>query len=206
MSISDISLTHHRNGGKAKDSIRNKNFLSHELFLEYLTMIEPMLSQIDAIMLEFEYLNREKMKSLDCFLDALDAFLRFVPQETPLAIETRNGNYLKKEYFQFLKEKHVMHVFSEKLYMPHIYEVYEKFGNLLIEKSVMRLIGGDRGEMEKKTNKQWNEIVDPKDEIEYIADMAKDMIDRGFGVTINVNNHYEGSAPLTMEKLSSWLS
>ena len=54
--------------------------------------------------------------------------------EIPLAIETRNKNYLKRAYFQFLQERHVMHVFSEKLYMPHIYKVYEDFDGLPLER------------------------------------------------------------------------
>lgn len=201
-----ISLTHQRTRGKAKELISNPTFLSNELFLEFLEAVEPMAKRIDAHMLEFEYLNKQKMKSLDHFLNALDRFLHFVPRDIPLAIETRNKNYLKHEYFQFLREKRLIHVFSEKLYMPHVYEVYEEFGDLLIDKTVLRLLGGDRKEMENKTDNQWNAIVEPRDDLTRIAEMAKHMIKRGTNVTINVNNHYEGSAPLTIERLLALLS
>lgn len=201
-----ISLTHQRTRGKSKEQISNPTFLSNELFLEFLEVVEPMAKRIDAHMLEFEYLNKQKMKSLDHFLSALDGFLHFVPRDIPLAIETRNKNYLQREYFQFLREKQLIHVFSEKLYMPHIYEVYEEFGDLLIDKTVLRLLGGDRKEMENKTDNQWNAIVEPRDDLPRIAEMAKHMIKREINVTINVNNHYEGSAPLTIERLLALLS
>ena len=35
--------------------------------------------------------------------------------------------------------------------------------------------------------------------------MALDIASRGHGVTINVNNHYEGSAPLTIEMMQGML-
>jgi uncharacterized protein YecE (DUF72 family) len=196
-----ISLTHKRNRSSASELISNPTFLSNDLFHDYLRAVEPMSKQIDAHMLEFEYLNKKKMNSLDKFLRALDVFLHSVPQDIPLGIETRNKNYLKREYFQFLQEKNVMHVFSEKQYMPHIYTVYEDFGDLLTDNTVIRLLGGDRRKIETLTNKEWTTIVEPKDDLIHIAEMTKDMIDRGINVTINVNNHYEGSAPRTIEKL-----
>ena len=54
---------------------------------------------------------------------------------------------------------------------------------------------------EKKTKGQWSEIVEPKDDLERIADMIRE-ISRDLPVTVNVNNHYEGSAPKTINRLS----
>jgi len=66
---------------------------------------------------------------------------------------------------------------------------------------VIRLLGGDRIEIENKTNEQWNTIIKPKPNKEAIVTMARDITHRGHMVTINVNNHYEGSAPLTIEAM-----
>ncbi len=194
----DISLTHKRNRG-SKELIPNPDFLSPELFYRYLERIKPMLPQTDAVMLEFEYLNRDKMKGVDEFMLALDAFVDNVPTDIPLAIETRNKNYLTKGYFQFLKEKHLIHVFSEKLYLPHIFEIYEEFGELITGTSVIRLLGGDRKEIEEKTEGQWNQIVDEKTGKSKIVDMSKNILYRGGKVILSINNHYEGSAPKTAE-------
>lgn len=192
----DISLTHKRNRG-SKGLIPNPSFLSPELFARYIQRIEPMLPQIDAVMLEFEYLNKDKMKSVEDFMKAIDGFMPSVPRGVPLAIETRNKNYLVEEYFQFLKAKSIIHVFSEKLYMPHVYEVYEKFGTCIGGTSVIRLLGGDRGEIEKATGEQWNKIVDEKADKARIAEFSRDIVIKGGKVVININNHYEGSAPIT---------
>jgi uncharacterized protein YecE (DUF72 family) len=56
--------------------------------------------------------------------------------------------------------------------------------------------------MEKATGESWNRIVAPKDnELSAIVAMVNDMRGRGMTVYLNVNNHYEGSAPLTIERL-----
>jgi len=192
----DVSLTHKRNR-ESKELIPNPSFLSPEVFSEYIQRIEPMLPQVDAVMLEFEYLNKDKMKSVDDFMKAIDAFVANVPQTIPLAIETRNKNYLVDDYFRFLKEKHLIHVFSEKLFMPHVYEVYEKYGQYVEGTSVIRLLGGDRAVIEKATGEQWNKLVDEKPDKMRIADMSRDIKYKGGRVIININNHYEGSAPIT---------
>jgi uncharacterized protein YecE (DUF72 family) len=198
---SAISLTHFRNRDKTKELVPNPDFLSKDLFTTFLEVVEPMAGRIDAMMLQFEYLNRRKMPSLDHFLEALDRFTEGLPEGVPMAIETRNKNYLKSAYFEFLKEKGLMHVFSEKLYMPHVYDVYEEFGGEIEGGAVIRLLGGDRKEIEDKTGKSWDRIVEPRADLGRIADIALDMVKREIDVTVNVNNHYEGSAPLTIEKL-----
>jgi len=196
-----ISLTHRRKRKGEKVLRENPDFLSADLFSEFLEAVAPMADRLDAVMLQFEYLNRKKMASLDHFLRALESFAKNVPKEVPLAIETRNSNYIHEEYFQFLREKNLIHVFSEKIYMPHVYEVYERFSGLLAGGAVIRLMGGDRKSIEKQTGKEWNRVVEPKEDLEEVAAMAVDIAEQGMGLTVNVNNHYEGSAPLTIEKL-----
>lgn len=194
----DLSLMHKRNRG-SKELTPNLSFLSPELFVAYLERIAPLLPQTQAVMLEFEYLNKDKMRDVGAFMEALDPFVAASPPAVPLAIETRNKNYLTREYFQFLKERGLIHVFSEKLYMPHVYEIYEKFGDLISGTSVIRLLGGDRAEIERATGEKWDRIVDPKPDKDLIVDMTKDIKFHGGRVVISINNHYEGSAPKTAE-------
>jgi len=201
----DISLTHKRNRG-SKEPIPNPDFLSSGLFAKYLDLTKPMLPQIDAIMLEFEYLNRDKMKSVDEFMKTLDDFVGSVPQSLPLAVETRNKNYLTKEYFQFLQAKGLIHVFSEKIHMPHIYEVYQDFGGYISGTSILRLLGGDRKEIEDITKGKWNAKVAPKTDKDRIVGMSKDLLNKGAKLVININNHFEGSAPLTADFFTGALS
>lgn len=198
----NITLTHGRTHGKANKSlIPNPSFLNPEVFDRYLKAIEMMLPQIDALELEFEYLNQEKMSGLDTFLRHLEIFVSAIPSGLPIAIETRNKNYLSHEYFQFLRDHRLAPVLCEKIYMPHIYEVIERYGDMFGDLVVIRLLGGDRREIEAKTKGIWNSIVEPKEQDlgrihQVIATMPS-----GKRVIVSVNNHYEGSAPLTIERL-----
>lgn len=48
----------------------------------------------------------------------------------------------------------------------------------------------------------WDKLVAPRDEeLASIAVMVQDLLAAGPDVYLNVNNHYEGSAPLTIERL-----
>lgn len=66
----------------------------------------------------------------------------------------------------------------------------------------MRLHGPDRQGIEERTGGLWGEIVDPKDDglkatVSIIGENARE----GIRTVVNVNNHYEGCAPLTIQKL-----
>lgn len=205
--LQGVTLTHLRTPGVTDETPRpNPDFLSAELFAKYIAALHPMLPRIDAIELEFEYLNRTKMASLDVFLEQLDAFFGRIEKKLPLAVETRNSNYLHNEYFALLKARNVAHVFSEKLYMPHIYDVYDRFGDLLADRVVVRLLGGDRKEMEERTGGRWDVRLEEKADLRKIAAMALDMERRGKDLYFYVNNHYEGSAPRTIEALEKLLA
>jgi hypothetical protein len=65
---------------------------------------------------------------------------------------------------------------------------------------VIRLHGPDRKGIEKKTDKRWNEIVALRDnELARVAEMTRDLLSQGIDV------YYEGSAPLTIERIKELL-
>jgi uncharacterized protein YecE (DUF72 family) len=60
--------------------------------------------------------------------------------------------------------------------------------------------------VEEKTNNIWNKIVELKDEeLNIIREIIYSLTQKDVDLYINVNNHYEGSAPLTIEKLKQHL-
>lgn len=200
-----ITLTHARKKAADGSLTPNRDFLSVDLFNQFIKNIEPVLGNMGAIIFEFEYLNKQKMDSADEFMGLITSFLEKAPRDLPYAIEIRNPNYFSDSYFSFLNEHKLIPVLTEKLYMPHIYETYAKYRNVLQDTVVIRLLGGDRLAIEKKTNDTWNMIVEPKTgDIQQIVTMIKDMLQR-LTVIINVNNHYEGSAPKTIEMIVSLL-
>jgi len=69
------------------------------------------------------------------------------------------------------------------------------------------LMGPDRAGIEREAGKKWDKVVAPKDEsIEGVVGVVREQVDRGREVYVNVNNHYERCAVLTIEKLVEGLA
>jgi uncharacterized protein YecE (DUF72 family) len=204
-----ITLTHfYKQAPKEFAEKPNPHFLSGKIMKSFLKSLDPLKGKIGVIMFEFEYLNKDKMPSLDAFFNLLGPFLRTLPTDYSFSIETRNPNFLKSDYFAFLKEHNVGHVFVDGYYMPSAASVFGKHGtdSLPAKNVVIRLLGSDRQGIEKKTRKRWTQIVDPRDKtIAEIADMVLKLIPEKFDVYANFNNHLEGSAPLSVSKFISAL-
>ncbi len=201
-----ITLTHFYRKKKSDPPVKNPYFLSPTLFAQVLDTLTPMKAQIAALMFQFEYLNKQKMRDQYEFHQALKTFFAQVDRSVPYAIETRNPWYLNRRYFEFLLEEGLSCVFLEGYYMPPIVEVYNKHRQLIRGTTVIRLHGGDRKEIEEKSGEQWNRIwEDRQAELRAVVDMIKDLQSSGVDVYVNVNNHYEGSAPLTIRRLEALL-
>ena len=203
-----ITLSHFYTHGKAKGAPLEPNpfFLSVELFQQFLKTIAPLKNNIGALMFQFEYLNRQKMSSQGEFLNRFEQFVQQLPDNIPYAIETRNPNYLNEHYFRFLNRNRLSHVFVQGYYMPPITEVFQKYRDFIREFTIIRLMGDDRPGIELRAGNKWDKIVDKRDnELPGIVEMVRELESRGVMVFMNVNNHYEGSAPLTIKKIMEML-
>lgn len=184
------------------DLTPNPGFLSVDLFHSFLSSLQPMRDHLGPLMFQFEYLNRQKMDSMEQFLKQFGEFIKKIPDHYDYAVELRNPNYLKEDYFQFLKTHGISHVFVQGYYMPSIFELYDRYGDYIENETVIRLLGADRSGIEERAGGKWDRIVDSKDdELRYLRTMLSHLRDRHVSVYLNVNNHYEGSAPLTIEKI-----
>jgi uncharacterized protein YecE (DUF72 family) len=138
-------------------------------------------------------------------LEFQDLFSRFIssgPRHYTYALEIRNPNYLNEKYFSFLNQNNLKVVFMQGYYMPDIVETYNLYQEYVKELTVIRLMGRDRKGMEARTRGEWDRIVEPKDEeLENITSMIRHLRSEDVKVHINVNNHYQGSAPRTITKL-----
>jgi uncharacterized protein YecE (DUF72 family) len=86
--------------------------------------------------------------------------------------------------------------------MPSIFDLYKKHREQIKDMAVIRLHGPDRQGIEKVTGKEWSQVVAPKDEeISTLVKMLAYMESRGVQTFTFVNNHFEGSAPRTIEKI-----
>lgn len=179
----------------------NEHFLGIDLLNRFLERLSPLGEKLGPVMFQFEYLNRRKMPSKEAFLERFGEFVDRAPAGFQYAIETRNPNYLSREFFEFLKARSLGYVYIEGYYMPPIREVFERHHPATADYNVIRLHGGDRLEMEETSGEVWNRIVAPKpDGIEAAARIVADNTRRGITTFLNVNNHFEGSAPLTIER------
>lgn len=201
-----ISLSHFYRKSRNESLEENPDFLSVELFERFLETLAPMHLLLGPLMLQFEYLNKQKIPAQGVFLDRLAAFLDGIPRDFPIGIESRNPNYLNRAYFDLLAEKQVHHVFLQGYYMPPVTEVFAKSGRPATDETVIRLHGPDRKGIEEKTGGDWSQRLETREEeLQSVAEMTNALLVQGVDVYLNVNNHFEGSAPRTIERLRELL-
>jgi uncharacterized protein YecE (DUF72 family) len=198
-----ITLTHFYNKNKTEELRLNPYFLNTEHFAKFITALKPIEKNIGVLMFQFEYLNKQKLSGLTEFIDRVESFIETLDNKFVYGIEIRNPNYLNKTFFDFLDRNKLAMVFLQGYYMPPIWQVFNEYKEQIRSKTVIRLHGPDRSGIEKKTGNIWNQIVDPKDnELEKIAEMINFLKNNNVDTYVNVNNHFEGNAPLTIQKIN----
>ena len=202
-----VTLTH-LYGKKTDPLVANPSFLAPSLLAMFVRLLEPLHDVLGPIMFQFEYLNRRKMASQDDFERQFAAFVKQIPSGYPYALEVRNANYMNAAFYQFLLQRKLIPVLLQGYWMPPVWEVYAAQRALIVQQAtvVLRLLGPDRKGIEALAGKEWGQIVAPKDdELPEIVAVVRDLLNEGVNVYVNVNNHYEGSAPLTIRRLEALL-
>jgi uncharacterized protein YecE (DUF72 family) len=197
-----ITLTHFYRKIKTNPLEVNPYFLSTELFETFVNTLKPMHSKIGLLMFQFEYLNKQKMSSQSEFIEKFSEFIEKCNPDFTYGIEIRNPWYLNNRYFEFLNQYNLGHVFLQGYFMSDITEIYQKYWSMIKSVSAIRLHGPDRSDIEEKSKGIWNKIYESKDdELSRITKIIEEIHSKNLDVYVNVNNHYEGSAPLTIEKI-----
>ena len=198
-----VTLTHFYNKSKTEELKPNPFFLNIDLFDKFLETLKPMQKNIGVLIFQFEYLNKQKISGITEFLDRFESFIESLDKKYVYGVEIRNPNFLKKPFFEFLERNKLAMVFLQGYYMPPIWEVFNEYKDQIKSTAVIRLHGPDRSGIEKKTNSIWNQIVEPKDdELDKVAEIIHYLKNKKVDTYVNVNNHYEGSAPLTIQKIN----
>jgi uncharacterized protein YecE (DUF72 family) len=92
-------------------------------------------------------------------------------------------------------------VYLEGYYMPHIGDVFNKFKPMTADFCIVRLHGGDRLEIETEIGGLWNQVVSPKPKgLNAAAQIVRANRRRNMTTFVNINNHFEGSAPVTVTR------
>jgi uncharacterized protein YecE (DUF72 family) len=177
----------------------NPHFLDHALLQKFLDLLSPLGPKLGPVMFQFEYLNRQKMPSKEAFFDRFGEFIHRAPRGVEYAVEIRNPNYFSPAFFEFLKKVGLGFVYLDGYYMPPIGQVFEKFRPMTAGFQVIRLHGGDRLEIEGETGEVWDKVVAPKTEgLKAAAAIVRANARNKVLTYLNLNNHYEGSAPLSI--------
>jgi uncharacterized protein YecE (DUF72 family) len=201
-----ITLTHYY-GKQPKSAAEfanrpNNQFLDLGLLNRFLERLSPMGSKLGPIMFQFEYLNKTKMPSLTAFVERLDRFLTGAPKGFQYAIEIRNPNWLSAALFDLLAKHGAGVVFLEGYFMPHIGELWDRLHPATADFAVIRLHGPDRSTIEEMSGEQWDRVLDPHPEgLQAAATIIRANAARKATAFVNVNNHFEGSAPRSIGRL-----
>jgi uncharacterized protein YecE (DUF72 family) len=198
-----ITLTHYYSRGRSKPGPENPFFLSRDLFFRFVDSLSPLGGTLGPLIFQFEYLNRQKMESQQVFEKSLAKFRKGLPENISYALEVRNGNYLNDRFFKYMFDQQWIPVFLQGYWMPSIVDLWKKMeaGIRDFPAMVFRLHGEGR-----ETGKIWNRIVTPREkELADIAEIVSSLAADGKEIYVNVNNHYEGSAPITIERFLKFL-
>jgi len=199
-----ITLTHSYKKAKSDPLVGNPHFLTVDLFARFLERIEALHDVLGPILFQFEYLNRQKMASRDTFLEQFAAFANRLPDGFLYGLEIRNPKWLDARFFDALQAMSVVPVLISGYWMPFLEDLYAAHSNALRQfpAVVLRLMGNARGGIEKTPSKVWNKVVDPHDaELDAVSRIILDLRAAGPQPFLFINNHYEGSAPLTIERI-----
>jgi len=203
-----VTLTHYYSKAKADPLVPNPHFLSADLFGRFLSLLDPLGDLRGPLMFQFEYLNRQKMRSQAEFQQRFADFIGQVPAGPAYAVEIRNPKWLNEAYFEFLNRHGLVPVLEHGYWMPPVWETYRESRDLLLQAKavVIRLHGPDREAMATATGDQWDRLVVRRDdELRAIVAMTEELLGAGVDVWVNANNHFEGSAPLTIERIKALL-
>jgi uncharacterized protein YecE (DUF72 family) len=162
----------------------------------------PLGDKLGSVMLQFGYLNRGQMPSLTAFIDRLGAFLASVSDGVCLAVEVRNPQFLRPALYDLLSRHGAGLVLTDGYHLPPVRDVFDGVGALPGQFCVLRLLGNDRRGIEVRTKERWDRVVEPRDAaLSDIAAILGRIVEQGAEAFVNVNNHYEGSAPRTIGRL-----
>jgi uncharacterized protein YecE (DUF72 family) len=201
-----LTLTHFR-GKKGEALQANPRFLDAGLFLKFVGSLASLVPKIGLFLFQFEYLNKDKMAGKAQFAGKLAAFLDSLPADLPYAVEIRNPRWIDGGWFDLLRSHRAAPVLLQGYWMDDVASILGRIGDRLGDSLCIRLHGEDREGMEERTGADWSRIVRPKDEeLGRIAGTIDHQIRNGRSVYVNVNNHYEGSAPMTISKIERLLA
>jgi len=109
-----ITLTHHYKKKQSDPRVLHQFFLSSELMLRFLELLQPLSNKTGPLVFQFEYLNKLKIPGgFPQFEEIFGRFLESLPTGFHYSMEKRNSNYLNRGYFSFAEKIGLHHIFLQ---------------------------------------------------------------------------------------------
>ena len=192
--------THPRYGALAGQD--NPLFLDWDLFeSSFLRPLEPHRGRVGVLIFEFGSFRRRAIEDAEGFVKALAPFLERIPANWRCAVEVRNAEFLRPEYFECLRAFNVAHVYNAWTRMPEIAEQIaipeSRTTDMLVARALLR-----RGRPYEDAVR----IFSPYDRVQEVNEgvrgALRELIDialvDGQPAFIFVNNRLEGNSPGTI--------
>ncbi|MBI1862344.1 MAG: DUF72 domain-containing protein [Deltaproteobacteria bacterium] len=182
----------------------NPDFLNPDVFhQQFLAPIEEFQAHIGVVMFEFSHFHQGMIENGRELLKRLGAFFAKLPRDRfRFAIELRNHTWITKDYFAFLKDQGLGHVFNSWTRMPTIGEQLKVWNGLSLPFLAARVLLTPGRPYEKAVEafSPYDRIQDEQPELRkdsaYLIERA---IQLGIPAFVFVNNRAEGCAPKTIE-------
>jgi uncharacterized protein YecE (DUF72 family) len=186
----------------AQGGLENPTFLDAPLLREaFLKPLEPYQDRISALIFEFGAFSRGTFDGAKNFGEKLDPFLNQLPDCFRYAVEIRNEEFLRKEYFDCLRSHGVAHVFNAWARMPELkiqLSIPEAMtADFVVSRALLRR--GRPYEQAVKLFAPYTEVQDPNPEARAsLKELIRRAREARRAAYVYVNNRLEGNAPATI--------
>ncbi len=180
----------------------NPYFLNRDFLHSFVDSLHPIRDKIGLLMFQFGYINKEMSPSLISFIDSLHTFFSSINRDVPYGIEIRNPQFLNGTWFEFLSRESIAPVLLSGYWMDDITSTIDRFHPLFGPIISIRLHGERRREIEEVSLGKWDSILFDRKRDLYTIAKRLITLSKNHIVYVQVNNHFEGSAPLTIQRLT----
>jgi uncharacterized protein YecE (DUF72 family) len=181
----------------------NAGFLDVERLRDQFTRrLEPYRGRVATLIFEFGTFPRATFANPEVFFESLGPFLGALPEGFRYAVEIRNPEYLRPDYFALLARHGVAHVLNAWSRMPELGEQLQIPEVFTADFTVVRalLSRGRTYEQAVRTFEPYQLVQEPdhaaRDALRAIAERSRERKRPAF---LFVNNRLEGHAPSTIE-------
>ena len=170
-----------------------------------LRALEPYRERVGVLIFEFGTIRHGSISTVDGFVKALDPFLASLPTGWPCAVEVRNAEFLRPEYFACLRAHGVSHVYNAWTRMPEITEQIaireSRTAPLVVARALLR-----RGRPYEEAVQAFSPYTEVREIDEPARRGLRELIDiarvDGRPAFLFVNNRLEGNSPGTIVSIT----